>query len=407
MPSLVERLLPPVAAFAAGSFTLSDDLDRLDRVRRVGAPEAAVLYCARTGEFLTGDALRRVGLRAGWRLVVNLDLLGRYGLLPPTTLAWGHGLRRLGNAVRHLDRRIDEADAEVACLFAERCLEWFFCRFAEGPRLPALTVDGSAPGLARDEGLRGLLQRLETPDCDPAAEMRRPGWDATSAVAARLAEMLIGREQLDEAGACLQTALARHGDDMRLRQLEGLWLSRSGRLAEAAARLEGLFDHSANDEETCGILGGVHKRRWRQDRADRAALEASHACYLRGWENSGHENLYLGTNAATTALWLGRLDEVRRLAEQVRNKVRSRESRLRSTAAGRRLADNYWDRVTLAEAALLRCDPHEARQLYREAFALEPAEAGSHRSTRQQLAELLPSFGMPADVDAFLRAGGS
>jgi hypothetical protein len=108
LPSLVGRLLPPVAGFAAGPFSLAEDLDRLDRVRRVGAPEAAVLYCARTAEVLTGDALRRVGLRSGCRLVDSLDLLMRYRLLPATTLAWGHGLRRLGNAVRHLGRRIDE-----------------------------------------------------------------------------------------------------------------------------------------------------------------------------------------------------------------------------------------------------------------------------------------------------------
>jgi tetratricopeptide (TPR) repeat protein len=301
---------------------------------------------------------------------------------------------------------IDEADAEVACLFAERCLEWFFCSFVEGPRLPALTADGAPAGLSRDERLRGLLLRLESPGCDPDAELARPGWEATAPVAALLAETLIGRGRLAEADACLRSALARHGDDVRLRQLEGLWLSRSGRFAEAVARLRRVFDNSPNDEETRGILGGVCKRRWQQDRTDRAALEAAHENYLRGWEASIRENLYLGTNAAATALWLGRRDEAGRLANQVRDKVRAREGKLRKTAAGGRLADNYWDRASLAEVALLRGEVDEARRLYREAFALDSASAGSHRSTRDQLADLLPAFGLEADVDAFLASGG-
>jgi len=75
---------------------------------------------------------------------------------------------------------------------------------------------------------------------------------------------------------------------------------------------------------------------------------------------------------------------------------------LRGSAQGGRLADNYWDRATLAEVALLRGLPDESRRLYREAFALQPIEAGNHRVTCEQLAELLPAFGLPEDVDAFL-----
>jgi tetratricopeptide (TPR) repeat protein len=400
--ALLDRLDPAVAGFAADVFVLADDLRHLAEVRRAGAPEAVILYCSRITEALAGNALRRVGLESGRTLVVTLDLLDRYGLLPRTTLAYGHGLRRLGNDVRHLNRRVADADAEMACLFAERCLTWFFCRCPAGPGLPALTRDAGPLELAGDQGLRDLLARLERGDCDPAAEVGRPGWDASAVVPARLAEVLIDQGRLVEARVCLDRVPPRYKTDPRLRQLHGLWLSRSGRLDEAAQQLEKVSGSSANDEETDGILGGVHKRRWRKGRDNRAALKESHEAYLRGWKRSEQANVFLGINVAATALWLNRPDESRGAADKVWETLTAREQQLRSTAAGNRAILNYWDRATLAEAALLRGQTDAARRLYNEAFALRPDDAGSISSTREQLADLLPALGLPANVDAFL-----
>ncbi len=146
----------------------------------------------------------------------------------------------------------------------------------------------------------------------------------------------------------------------------------------------------------------MHKRRWRKDRGNGAALEASHDAYLRGWKRSNQANVFLGINVAATALWLKRPDEAREAAERVWETLTGREQQLRGTAAGNRAVHNYWDRATLAEAALLRGRTDEARRLYNEAFDRHPKEVGSTNSTRQQLTDLLPEFRLPPDVDAFL-----
>src|SRR5438105_957992 len=125
----VAALAPEVQDYATGSFSLRDDLDRLHRVRRAEAPEAAVLYCARILEVLAAAALEAVELPAGPNVFDNLDALQQYNLIQATTLSWAHALRRLGNVVRHIQRRVELEDVDLSVLFVERWLEWFFCRF--------------------------------------------------------------------------------------------------------------------------------------------------------------------------------------------------------------------------------------------------------------------------------------
>jgi len=48
-----------VAQYVSAQFTLVDDLDHLDQVQRVGAPEAVILYCARILEVLAPMRSRR------------------------------------------------------------------------------------------------------------------------------------------------------------------------------------------------------------------------------------------------------------------------------------------------------------------------------------------------------------
>src|SRR5437016_2116293 len=94
---LLKRLMPAVAEYETEHFHLHEDLEHLDRVRRVGAPEAAVLYCARILEALAMAALRTVGLEPSPNVFSNLDTLQQYNLLPTATCYWAHALRRTGN----------------------------------------------------------------------------------------------------------------------------------------------------------------------------------------------------------------------------------------------------------------------------------------------------------------------
>src|SRR5207302_535762 len=111
---------------------------------------------------------------------------------------------------------------------------------------PALTADGG-PLWALGQPLPDLLAALEGPGC-PAPSVvgwvRRLGHDSvfyrSPALSAVVAEMLLeGGDPADALGV-LRPALDRFGDDLRLRQLLGLYHSRTGNLAEAVAVLSPL-----------------------------------------------------------------------------------------------------------------------------------------------------------------------
>ncbi len=193
------RPWPEVRGFAAGPFLLLDDLERLHRVQQAGASEAVVFYCARVLEALTADALRRVNLEASPNVFANLDTLQQFNLMQTPTLSWAHALRRLGNLVRHIQRRLRPEDAEVSALFVERCLEWFFCRFRYRPHgdLQRITVDDGPLALTAGTELRPLMVALDAGDfwAAPSGEGRsaRAGCRKPTA-----AEMLLDCKEHDE-----------------------------------------------------------------------------------------------------------------------------------------------------------------------------------------------------------------
>ena len=198
---VLSRLAPEVRDYALPHFVLGDDLRRLIEVQRAAAWEAVVLYAARILEVLTAEALVAVELPANPNSFHNLDLLEQYNLMPATTRYWAHALRRLGNDVRHIDRRITGDDAELAIGFVERVLHWFFCAFAHGQRLPSLTKDGERLDLGCASDLQALVAAFDRRDLDPGRLAEQcvaggwPGFLKTPAVPAVLAEELLAREQ--------------------------------------------------------------------------------------------------------------------------------------------------------------------------------------------------------------------
>jgi tetratricopeptide (TPR) repeat protein len=407
--SPLARLVPAVAEFATEQFHLKEDLDRLDKVQRVGAPEAVILYCARILEALAAAALRAVKLEQSPNVFSNLETLWQYRLIPTTTCHWAHALRRTANLVRHIRCRVRPDDAELAVLFAERWLEWFFRAFRYGLCLPSLTRDEQPLGLSGGVSLRPLLEALENLDQNLTAMLQqvRQGfggdWLRAPAIPGVLAEMLLDRGNHEEARAVLDAASGRFRDDLRLRQLLGLYWSRTDRLEEALRCVDPLYEQYKDDDETVGITAGVYKRLWLQDRKRFIWLEKSRRAYCLGWELSKRGNAYLGINAATTALWLGRLAESRRLAEEVGQLLHARATVLAEHASSPDLVLNYWDQVTLAEAELLRGELATARCLYRDAFAKHSEHQRANMEVSyQQLGEILRALGLSYSVATFL-----
>src|ERR1700759_4740530 len=106
--------------------------------------------------------------------------------------------------------------------------------------------------------------------------------------------------------------------DVKLRQLQGLALSRSGATERANVILQKLRDEGATDEETLGMLGRTYK-----DLAARATsperekfLKRAAEIYGEAYEKSG--GYWTGINAATMNLLIAEESRACDLAQKVR-----------------------------------------------------------------------------------------
>ena len=265
---------------------LGDDLRRLIGVQRAAAWEAVVLYAARILEVLTAEALAAVNLPADPNSFHNLDLLEQYNLMPATT-ATGPMPCADGNDKRHIDRRITRR-RRVGHGLRRGVANWFFCGFAHGQQITSLTTGGRHLRLGLPVGLQAIVAAFDRRDFDPgrlAAECvtgEWPGFLKTPAVPAVLAEELLARQQNPLAHQVLTAASRVFVNDLRLRQLMGLYWSRSGDFDEALRCLEPLNERWHDDEETVGLLAGVYKRRWLASREEEEWLSKAFRLYGRG-----------------------------------------------------------------------------------------------------------------------------
>lgn len=155
--------------------------------------------------------------------------------------------------------------------------------------------------------------------------------------------------------------------DVRLRQLQGLALSRSGAIERANAVLESLRREEETDEETLGMLGRTYKdlaaiAPTKKQRAE--FLKRAAATYTQAYEATG--GYWTGINAATMNLLTGDTE----LAQEIASKVRNECLKKISDPSG----DHYWELAALGEASLILRDQSQAGEWYARA-----AEAGKNR----------------------------
>jgi tetratricopeptide (TPR) repeat protein len=214
-------------------------------------------------------------------------------------------------------------------------------------------------------------------------------------LASVLVEKLLDADCAVEAQTVLTAALKEFAGDVRLRQLQGLLFSRTGRLKEACDVLEAIeITDSAADEETQGILAGVYKRRAdvEPERYDEF-LRTCNEKYYRGWRQSHESNTYLGINAAATALWLGQSGQVIPLATTIRNLLETRRLGLAKRVSESPRFLNCWDQLSLAESHLLLKDWDKARECYREALDRFRGQAKVMEVARDQAKKDLIALG--------------
>lgn len=164
--------------------------------------------------------------------------------------------------------------------------------------------------------------------------------------------------------------------DVRLRQLQGLALARSGASERANCILEQLRAEKYIDEETLGMLARTYKdlaARSESPRDARKFLRRAAEIYADAYQLKG--GYWTGINAATTALVIGKTERAISLAKQV-NVACLR--RLRRTHT-----HHYWLFATLGEAALILRDWSEAANWYRQAGQVGRRSFGDLQSSRR------------------------
>jgi len=170
--------------------------------------------------------------------------------------------------------------------------------------------------------------------------------------------------------------------DVRLRQLQGLALARSGATQRANRILEQLRGENHVNEETLGMLARTYK-----DRAGRAANSREAQKFLRlaaetyGQAHQLKGGYWTGINAATTALLIGQKDHAAKLARDVRTSCLAELQRA--------FGDKYWLFATLGEAALILREWSQAKDWYAQAAEIGRRRFGDLQSSRRNARLLL------------------
>lgn len=151
--------------------------------------------------------------------------------------------------------------------------------------------------------------------------------------------------------------------DVRIRQMLGLALARSGATESANRVLQRLAEEGYADEETLGPLARTYKDFGLQQRHSRSGnenLRKSRDLYLSGYAATA--GYYSGINAATLSLLIGDSETSRRLASSVRDQC--------LVQPGVTKEEQFWRQATLGEAALLLNNTSEAQDWYCQAREL-------------------------------------
>jgi tetratricopeptide (TPR) repeat protein len=268
--------------------------------------------------------------------------------------------------------QIPEAERRACCLRARQTLA--FIREAGYEILPA-------PGGAADPGAGGSAAE------DDAGAAAR-------CVSAAERYLHIGEPLL--AYNTVQKGLESWPEDLRLRQLQGIALARSGDIVKANGVLATLRAEGHTDGETLGPLARTHKDlglasdvSGEADEHLRAAFQIYEESYLESLAAGRVEDAYYtGINAATMAVFLDDAGKAREIAARVRDICAAEARKDLSPDAA------YWVQATMGEAALILGDMKEAAALYRKAATLSDAHYGDMATTRRQAARLLEHLGL-------------
>lgn len=372
-----ERLTAEEVALAGEDLPLKSDIEALGRVAGAQAVEAVVFYAGRILEMVARRAMADLELPGHGSVLGSLMVLEQFSLMPLGIRYCAHALRRLANDARHVLRHLEDGDGETARALNDVWLRWYFCGFAFGPRLRA-TSEGSGR-------VHSLLLACEAGRMETVRELLQEDamWRSPALIGVA-AEALLRCDALDAARDVIDRGLERFKEDVRLRILDGLQLSRAKMVEEAIRVMEPLHKRYRGEDEAAGILAGAYKRMWMRDERDMSWLEKAFKTYHAGWRQTGQENSYLGANAATTALLLDDVGRSEQIARVVRERMQRRIERLQRKLQDPITAMEFWDAVTVAELDLLLGEAEAARAIYDRVFEKHAESTGNIGVARSQ-----------------------
>ena len=164
-------------------------------------------------------------------------------------------------------------------------------------------------------------------------------------------------------------------NNLELKHIQALSLAQSGSTQAANQLLKALVDSGARDVETLSLLGRTYKDFWRKAKDPNEKLEyltLAYNSYLDAFEST--ENYYPGINAATLAVFLGRMKNAKTLAYRVYDICQKEVSEDYS----------YWLQATIAECSLIFGKIGEAKEYYRKACELAKGDEAGLCSIRKQ-----------------------
>jgi hypothetical protein len=204
-------------------------------------------------------------------------------------------------------------------------------------------------------------------------------------------EDLINHGRYLEARAKTDDAL-RSNENLRLRQLHALSLSKSGAPEAARDYLEPFYKTNSSDPETAGILGSIYKELFKKNQQVALALQ-SRDTYLKNFEATG--SYYTGINASAMSAMVMQASKSREIANRVIQSIQPDTT-------------DFWELATLGEAYLLIKEKVRSTELYVKARKSAGTDWGKIISVYHQLwllnhfipvsAEVVKMFNPPAVV---------
>jgi hypothetical protein len=144
-------------------------------------------------------------------------------------------------------------------------------------------------------------------------------WSSSPKIYRLLGERILKQGEPLLAYDVVSEGLKNYPADVRLRQLQGLALARSGATDNATRILEQLCAEKQVGEETLGMLARTYKDRATHSKTARDVrkfLGRAAEIYARAYQING--SYWAGINAATTTLLIGKKESATKLAKDVR-----------------------------------------------------------------------------------------